>query len=88
LSGIVRPSAFAVLRLMTNSSLVTCSAGILAGFSPLCDRHNFLPGAYAVPFHTAFVLSFLKPGWAFFSLKTVAAPLLSGPVIATLTFAG
>src|SRR5882757_9615335 len=34
-SGIVRPSAFAVLRLMTNSNLVACSMGRSAGLVPL-----------------------------------------------------
>src|SRR2546426_1337606 len=33
--GIVRPSDFAVLRLMTNSNLVGCSTGMSAGFEPL-----------------------------------------------------
>ena len=32
--GIVRPSAFAVLRFMTNSNLVGCSTGRSAGFAP------------------------------------------------------
>src|SRR6266436_645247 len=32
--GIVIPSAFAVLRLITNSNLVGCSIGISAGFVP------------------------------------------------------
>jgi hypothetical protein len=35
LSGIDRPSALAVLRLMTNSNLVGCTTGKSAGFSPL-----------------------------------------------------
>src|SRR6516165_790224 len=34
-SGMVRPSALAVLRLMTSSSFVDCSTGRSAGFSPL-----------------------------------------------------
>src|SRR5260370_29570130 len=34
LSGTVRPSAFAVLTLMTNSNWVGCSTGISAGFAP------------------------------------------------------
>src|SRR5271156_734210 len=34
-SGTVRPSALAVLRLMTSSSLVACWTGRSAGFSPL-----------------------------------------------------
>src|SRR5262245_25288067 len=33
--GIVRPSAFAVLRLMTSSNLVGCSTGRVAGLAPL-----------------------------------------------------
>src|SRR5262249_27954178 len=33
-SGIVRPSALAVLRLTTGSNLVGCSTGISAGFTP------------------------------------------------------
>src|SRR3989442_8121334 len=32
--GIVRPSAFAVLRLITSSNLVGCSTGRSAGFAP------------------------------------------------------
>src|SRR5215475_2561068 len=35
LSGIWKPSSFAVLRLITNSSLVACMTGRSAGFSPL-----------------------------------------------------
>ena len=35
LSGIARPSIFAVLRLITNSNLVDCSTGRSAGFTPL-----------------------------------------------------
>jgi hypothetical protein len=35
LSGISRPSAFAVLRLITNSNFVDCWTGRSAGFSPL-----------------------------------------------------
>src|SRR5262249_38943433 len=34
LSGISRPSAFAVLRLITNSNLVGCSTGKSAGLAP------------------------------------------------------
>src|SRR5262249_22945153 len=34
-SGIVRPSALAVVRLMTNSHFVGCSTGRSAGFAPL-----------------------------------------------------
>jgi hypothetical protein len=33
--GIVRPSALAVLRLMTSSNFVGCSTGRSAGFAPL-----------------------------------------------------
>src|SRR5262249_48243211 len=33
--GIVRPSAFAVLRLITSSNLVGCSIGRSAGLAPL-----------------------------------------------------
>jgi hypothetical protein len=36
--GTVRPSAFAVVRLMASSNLVDCITGILAGFSPLRIR--------------------------------------------------
>jgi hypothetical protein len=36
--GIVTPSAFAVLRLMTNSNLVGCCTGRSEGFSPLRIR--------------------------------------------------
>src|SRR5262249_23368599 len=35
LSGTSRPSALAVLRLITNSSLLGCTTGRSAGFSPL-----------------------------------------------------
>ncbi len=38
ISGTVRPSAFAVLRLMTSSNLVGCMTGRSAGFSPLRIR--------------------------------------------------
>ena len=38
LSGIDRPSALTVLRLMTNSNLVGCTTGKSAGFSPLRIR--------------------------------------------------
>src|ERR1700692_3305479 len=34
-SGTVRPSALAVLRLMTSSNLLACTTGRSAGFSPL-----------------------------------------------------
>ena len=36
--GMVRPSAFAVLRLITNSYAVACTTGRSAGFSPLRIR--------------------------------------------------
>jgi hypothetical protein len=36
--GITRPSALAVLRLITNSNLVGCKTGRSAGFSPLRMR--------------------------------------------------
>jgi hypothetical protein len=36
--GIARPSALAVLRLMTSSNLVACTTGRSAGFSPLSMR--------------------------------------------------
>jgi hypothetical protein len=36
--GTVRPSVFAVCRLMTNSNLIGCITGISAGFSPLRTR--------------------------------------------------
>ena len=38
LSGISKPSAFAVMRLMTNSNLVGWITGRFAGFSPLRIR--------------------------------------------------
>src|SRR6266540_2464664 len=37
-SGTVKPSAFAVLRLMTNSNFVGCCTGSSDGFSPLRMR--------------------------------------------------
>ena len=36
--GIIRPSVFAVFRLMTNSNFVGCTTGRSAGFSPLRIR--------------------------------------------------
>ena len=36
--GTLRPSVFAVLRLMTNSNLVDCMTGRSAGFAPLRMR--------------------------------------------------
>jgi hypothetical protein len=44
--GTLRPSAFAVFRLMYNSTLVTCWTGRSAGFSPLRIRQPFLACAY------------------------------------------
>jgi hypothetical protein len=38
INGTVRPSALAVLRLMTNSNFVDCWTGKSAGFSPLSIR--------------------------------------------------
>jgi hypothetical protein len=38
--GIVRPSALAVLRLITNSNLVGCSTGRSVGFAPLMSGHD------------------------------------------------
>src|SRR5262245_49899058 len=43
LSGISSPSAFAVPRLITNSNLVGCMTGRLAGFSPLRMRPAYTP---------------------------------------------
>src|SRR5262245_58943568 len=43
LSGISRLSAFAVPRLITNSNLVGCMTGRLAGFSPLRMRPAYTP---------------------------------------------
>ena len=37
-AGTVRPSDFAVLRLMTRSNMVGCKTGRSAGFSPLSIR--------------------------------------------------
>ena len=36
--GMVRPSVFAVFRLITNSNFAGCTTGISAGFSPLRIR--------------------------------------------------
>src|SRR5215469_16547349 len=41
LSGIVRPSALAVLRLMASSDAIGCWTGRLAGFSPLRMRSTY-----------------------------------------------
>jgi hypothetical protein len=43
--GIVRSSAFAVLRLMTNSNFVASMTGRLAGFSPLSMRAVYDPAS-------------------------------------------
>ena len=52
-SGMVRPSALAVFRLMTNWNLVGCMIGKSAGFSPLY-------GALEVKhYFTAFSTSFI-----------------------------
>src|SRR5262245_7460876 len=40
--GIVRPRAFAVFRLITNSNLVGCSMGRSAGFAPLRMLSTYL----------------------------------------------
>src|SRR5215207_1262171 len=42
-SGTIKPSAFAVLRLMISSTLVVCCTGKLAGFSPLRTRPVYTP---------------------------------------------
>src|SRR5215472_12027502 len=43
--GMVRPSALAVLRLMTSSNLVGCSTGRSAGLEPLRDLCHIGSGA-------------------------------------------
>src|SRR5262249_40958998 len=40
--GIVRPSALAVLRLITNSNLVGCSIGRSSGLAPLSSLSTWL----------------------------------------------
>ena len=50
-SGMVRPSALAVLRLMTSSIFVTCCTGRSAGFSPL---YGALEVKHLSPFSTSF----------------------------------
>src|SRR5262249_45585340 len=47
--GTVRPSAPAVLRLMTSSILVGCSTGMSAGFAPLRIRAAMTPGWWYTP---------------------------------------
>src|SRR5262245_2815663 len=42
-AGTSRPSALAVCRLMTNSNLVDCSTGRLAGFAPFRIRPVYTP---------------------------------------------
>jgi hypothetical protein len=42
-SGTSRPSALAVCRLMTNSNLVDCTTGTLAGFAPFRIRPVYTP---------------------------------------------
>src|SRR5262245_46709701 len=42
-SGMVRPSPLAVLRLITSSNLVGCMTGRSAGFSPLRIRPAYRP---------------------------------------------
>ena len=41
--GIVRPRAFAVLRLTTSSNFVGCSTGRSAGFAPLSILPTYMP---------------------------------------------
>src|SRR4029434_3607911 len=41
--GKLRPNALAVLRLITNSNLLDCMTGRLAGFSPLRIRPVYTP---------------------------------------------
>src|SRR5262249_15855164 len=43
LSGMVRPNAFAVLRLMTNSNLVDSITGKSTGLAPFSIRPTYLP---------------------------------------------
>src|SRR5438105_11287295 len=45
--GIVRPSAFAVFRLMTNSNLVGCSTGSSPGFAPFRILSTYMTGGSA-----------------------------------------
>jgi hypothetical protein len=49
-SGIVKPRALAVFRLMINSTLVACWTGRSCGFSPFRGTH--------APYYTAVVRSF------------------------------
>src|SRR5262245_53127962 len=46
-NGTVRPSAYAVFRLMTKSNLVGCKTGRSAGFSPLRTRPVYHRALYA-----------------------------------------
>ena len=43
--GIVRPSVLAVFRLMANSTLVDCTTGSSAGFSPFRIRPVYVPAS-------------------------------------------
>src|SRR5262249_61859355 len=43
-SGMLRPSAFAVLRLITSSNLVDCNTGRSEGFAPLRNLRGVDPG--------------------------------------------
>src|SRR5574341_1272949 len=57
--GMVRPRAFAVFRLMANSSRVTCCTGRSAGFAPLRSLSTYwaavLPDAWKLmTFHKDF----------------------------------
>src|SRR6266446_5549852 len=49
LSEMLTPSAFAVLRLITNSNLVTCCTGRSAGFVPLRMRTTKSPACRYAP---------------------------------------
>src|SRR6516165_4544941 len=69
-SGMVRPRALAVLRLITNSNLVDCCTGRSAGFSPLYGalevKHLFSRILHFLHFlHTSFFvrlgIPFLRP---------------------------
>src|SRR6516165_8880043 len=69
-SGIVRPRALAVLRLITNSIFVACCTGKSAGFSPLYGdlevKHLFSRILHFLHFlHTSFFVRlgnpFLRP---------------------------
>jgi hypothetical protein len=51
--GMVRPSALAVLRLMTNSNLVGWITGRSPGFSPLRMRPIYTPTCRSIPLRSA-----------------------------------